>query len=222
MKIVKTNVVEQVIDYIGNQIKNGQWKIGDKIPSENVLSKELEISRSSIRVALQQYIALGVLESQHGKGTFVINDDPEGTQKKNTMTEEDFRDIRKVLEFRRILESETCALAALNASEENIENLAFYLNKMQTGTDNPAVFIENDILYHEELAIASGNNLLAWSLKEVFEQTRKNHEQINDIFGFKDGIYFHTRILEAIKNKDEKKAKLLMHKHLQQAINQLK
>ena len=72
--IQKTNVTEQIVAYYKQQILNGTWKVGEKIPSENQLCGELGVSRASIRSAVKELIGLGVLESMHGKGTFLIDD----------------------------------------------------------------------------------------------------------------------------------------------------
>ena len=58
--------------------------------------------------------------------------------------------------------------------------------------------------------------------EEVFQKTTKNHKQMNEAFGYNDGIYFHALLVKAIKIKDARKAKNLMKEHLQQAIDRLK
>ena len=62
-----------MVDYLKKNIESGNWTVGEKIPSENQMTEELGVSRSSIRTALQYLIGLGVLESVHGKGTYLIN-----------------------------------------------------------------------------------------------------------------------------------------------------
>lgn len=65
------NVTEDVVDYLKQKIMDGTWKPGDKISSENELTACLSVSRASVRYAIQHLIAVGVLESFQGKGTFV-------------------------------------------------------------------------------------------------------------------------------------------------------
>lgn len=48
-----------------------QYKPGDKIPSEPQLVNTYEISRVTVRNAIQQLVNDGVLIKKHGKGTFV-------------------------------------------------------------------------------------------------------------------------------------------------------
>jgi len=221
MLIEKRNITQQVIEYLKTNIENENWKLGEQIPSENMLAEQLGVSRASIRAAIQQFIAINVLESIHGKGTFVTNNDFNRSSNSNSITSEDCQDISKVLEFRLIVETESCYLAAKNATNEVVENLKKYLSLMIENIGKSKEFVEADMLFHEEICKASGNHLLEKSLKEVFKQTDKNHKQINKILGYKNGVYYHTAILEAIEEKNAKKAKQLMRDHLRKTLDSL-
>ena len=47
MKIKRVNVTSQVVDYLKKNIESGNWTVGEKIPSENQMTEELGVSRSS-------------------------------------------------------------------------------------------------------------------------------------------------------------------------------
>lgn len=223
MQILKVNITQQVIQYLKENIENGTWTVGEKIPSENDLTKILGVSRASIRVAIQQFIALDVLESIHGKGTFVRTNTIVGVNSNvNVINEAYYDDINQVLEFRRIIETECAYIAAEQATDETINNLELCLKNMKNSINQPEEFIKQDMLFHEEICHATGNHLLENCLKEVFQKTAKDHKHMNEAFGYNDGIYFHTLLLAAIKDKDAKKAKSLMKEHLGQAIERLK
>ena len=49
MAIQKQNITDQVVLFLKEQIENGIWLPGEKIDSENKLTKELEVSRASVR-----------------------------------------------------------------------------------------------------------------------------------------------------------------------------
>ncbi len=223
MQILKANITQQVIEYLKKNIENGTWAVGEKIPSENRLTEILGVSRSSVRVAIQQFIALDVLQSIHGKGTFVRMNTIAGVSSNlNAINEANYDDINQVLEFRRIIETESAYIAAQQATDETINNLEIYLKNMKNSIGQSEEFVKQDMLFHEEICHATGNRLLENCLKEVFRQTAKNHKQMNEAFGYNDGVYFHTLMLKAIKDKDARKARNLMKEHLQQAIERLK
>ena len=122
-KIVHQNITQQVIGYMKENIESGNWKVGEKIPSEHELTALLGVSRSSIRQAVSHFAGIGVLESVHGKGTYLVDDEVEEQSNKNKITAEDCRNVEKVLEFRRIIESEACFLAARNSTPKLVEKL---------------------------------------------------------------------------------------------------
>ena len=163
-QIVKTNITQQVFAYLKENIENETWPVGSKIPSENQLTEMLTVSRSSVRMAIQQLIALDILESQHGRGTFVKHSDVStviGTV--NTLSETDYDNIQQVLEFRIIVEKESAYLAAKNATPEIIANLERYLLNMKNSIGNAAEFVRQDMLFHREISRASGNRILTMS-----------------------------------------------------------
>ena len=64
---------QKVIEYINQEIKNGNLANGDLIPSESQLSKLLGVSIGTIRKAVDKLENINVLYRQHGKGTFISN-----------------------------------------------------------------------------------------------------------------------------------------------------
>ncbi|WP_066455697.1 FadR/GntR family transcriptional regulator [Anaerotruncus rubiinfantis] len=216
------NVTKQVVEYFINNIQSGNWKIGNKIPSEPALTKELEVSRSSIRAAIQQFVGLGVMESRHGKGTFLISDDLSNfvTVRKAGKTY-DFFTLQQILEFRIVLEPECCGLAAERANEDQRERMRFYFGEMKEAVGVPEDFVRYDLLFHEEIARATGNPMLADALHTAFQQKQESAQYFNELFGYKDGIYYHTLILRAIEARDNVQAKRMMYNHLQKAIDDL-
>lgn len=62
---------EQLYNELANQIKSGKFKPGDRIPPELQLSEMYNISRVTVRNAIQQLVEENILIKKHGKGTFV-------------------------------------------------------------------------------------------------------------------------------------------------------
>lgn len=219
--IVHKNVTEQIIEYFKKNIKSGNWKIGEKIPSENTLTRELGVSRSSIRQAVIYYVGIGVLESVHGKGTFLVDDEVDEQSNANRITAEDCRNTENVLEFRRIVESEACYLAALHSSEELVTKLQKYLDVMVNSKEDIAKFVNADISFHRTIAKAAGNPLLEKSLNRIFLENKRSQTLTRKVFGYNHGIHFHQEIISAIKAQDAEKARKSMYEHLQDAIDRI-
>ncbi|MFG6116034.1 GntR family transcriptional regulator [Halobacillus sp. MO56] len=61
----------QVIEILETKIANGEWKVGDQIPTENELAKHFSISNITVKRAVHELVDKGLLYRQRGKGTFV-------------------------------------------------------------------------------------------------------------------------------------------------------
>ena len=76
MKYVK------LMDDLKTKIMSGEIAQGDKLPSENVLSRTYGISRQTVRKAIELLGNEGLVHAEHGKGTFCSNRaKPKGTSK---------------------------------------------------------------------------------------------------------------------------------------------
>ena len=62
-----------VIEHIKTLIQSGEISFGGKLPSERQLMMTLNLSRNSIREALRSLENMGIIESRHGQGNFLVN-----------------------------------------------------------------------------------------------------------------------------------------------------
>ncbi len=60
----------RLMDDLKQQILTSQWKAGEKLPSENELAREYQVSRHTVRKALGILQNEGYIYAVHGKGTF--------------------------------------------------------------------------------------------------------------------------------------------------------
>ncbi|AKP65969.1 MULTISPECIES: GntR family transcriptional regulator [Levilactobacillus] len=63
----------QIHNDIKRAIEAGKWAVGDRIPSERELSRDFDVSRMTLRQAIQTLVDEGILERQVGSGTYVAN-----------------------------------------------------------------------------------------------------------------------------------------------------
>ena len=70
--MMRKDLPHQVADSLYKMIADTQeFRPGDKLPGENILSDRLGVSRSTLREAIKVLCSQGVLEVYRGKGTFV-------------------------------------------------------------------------------------------------------------------------------------------------------
>ena len=229
------SVTNKIIAYVTQKIKNHDWIKGERISSENELCKELGVSRISVRSALQHFIALGILESHRGKGTYVINDDIsafEGTrdgQKYNDNINEDMpsrapetvSEMKDLLRFRALIEPEICAVVAPTASPELINHLEQLLNLMKRAMRDTNAFVNADMEFHIAICRAMNSPILDSIMDEIARQHLNNYLELNKTIGSYGGIYYHTLILDALKKHDAKRARHMMKEHLDNSIGDL-
>jgi len=213
LNIEKRNITNQVVEFLRENIKKGIWVPGQKINSENELTEMLGVSRASIRFAIQHLIAVGVLESHQGKGTYVRELPINEIEEKMGMIYVN-SEITQLIEFRRIVEVGACRLAAERLTTENINNLQNYLDGMIQNEFNSDIFIKNDMAFHAEILEATENRLIVKSMEFVREQIEKQHRRFNTVIGVKTAIEYHAAILEAFRNRDAASSAKTMAKHL--------
>lgn len=72
-------VTQNIIDALVDHILDNDFTEGDKLPSQSMLADQMGVSRTSLREALAQLEARGVIEQVQGVGTFVTSDPEEPT-----------------------------------------------------------------------------------------------------------------------------------------------
>lgn len=73
MVTVSSPIYIQIHNDIKRAIEAGKWAVGDRIPSERELSRNFDVSRMTLRQAIQTLVDEGILERQVGSGTYVAN-----------------------------------------------------------------------------------------------------------------------------------------------------
>ena len=71
--IQNKNNYQYIVDQIKQMILNGELMIGDRLPSERDLSEMYQVSRACVREALKALETIGLLESHHGGGNYIVN-----------------------------------------------------------------------------------------------------------------------------------------------------
>ncbi|MGB8992172.1 MAG: FadR/GntR family transcriptional regulator [Desulfobaccales bacterium] len=221
--IRKESVRGQVFWQLRDHILRRTWPPGSKLPSENELARTMCVSRTSIREGIQHLVSLGILETRHGEGTFVR--ELSGQVNFNALIPLlilDEIDILHVLEYRRIVEQGTAALAAAHASDQDLVDMEAVYDQMVQLQDNIAEFARADLEFHLVLAKATGNPVLIKVnnvLRSILEVSMEN---IVRLLGTHDGLHYHRLIIEAVRGRNAKSAENIMQEHIVRTIERLK
>lgn len=221
VSIKRQSVRGQIFDQIKNKITSGAWQPGTKIPSEKDLTKMLGVSRLSIREALQKLVALDLLETHQGDGTYVK--EREGnifTGGALPFLALSRPGVFEILQFRRILEAGAVELAVANASEEDIESLSSIVERMRKASGDAAYSTE-DFNFHMALVALSGNVVIVnlyEAMKHIILESIINMQTSQ---GKKNAAKYHGALVEDFRKRDAEAAKRHLHEHLSIAIDRI-
>ena len=62
---------QRLAETLRDEVVSRRWRAGEQIPSENVIAEHYGVAPGTARQALAQLVDEGLLERQHGRGTFV-------------------------------------------------------------------------------------------------------------------------------------------------------
>ena len=71
VKIKQPKLADVIEDRIESMILDGSLELGEKLPAERELAKKFDVSRPSLREAIQRLESKGLLTRRQGGGTYV-------------------------------------------------------------------------------------------------------------------------------------------------------
>lgn len=197
----------EVADGIVEMIRSGNIGPQGQIPTENELVEAFNVSRTSVREAIRSLVALRVLETRPGVGTFVTGAVP-GPLRYFSGEPNPIPVLQELLEVRRILEPEIAYLAASRRTLEDLQELercVVTLENHQTSGDRPP----EDLGFHMALAQSTQNSSLM-DVSSLIVQFYVHDPFLPDNTDLK----FHRAIFEAVRDGDAEGARREMHGHL--------
>lgn len=222
-------ISEEVANNIKSMVINGEIKVGERLPAEQELAKQFNVSIRSIREAVKSLVSCNILEVRRGVGTFVcskpgISDDPLGFE---------FMDLDMLypdlMEVRLILEPEVFVLAAHRGTEKDFNKAAKILHDIQLLNEQLPhsqtaeiddqmfeKFWQHDISFHCCFYRASRNEI-ANRILPVILNTIHNLYQSPSFKTFRKSPDFYSRhqaILDAVLAKNDALIRELCRLHI--------
>lgn len=169
MKINRISIVDQVCHSIKQDIADGVWRPGDKLPSEAEFAETFGVNRLSVRMALQKLSTLGIIETRVGEGSFVCAFSLKPILNELTVFyegEEKYKDVRQL---RDLLEYECMRLAASSATDAEKAELKEALDAYNKcsyvyscdpyNQENLELAVDADFNFHYKVVKMSHNKL---------------------------------------------------------------
>ena len=214
---------ELVLDQMRRSMELGQFRPGDRLPSERDLSEMLDVSRTTVRAAVSVLEREGLISVRRGRGGGFVVQAPvwDPTEARHQMRRNKVA-VRDAFDYRSVVETGAASLAAKRRHKSDVTNLRRLLSSMDVALEDSldqqtahkvTDFQTLDSAFHLGIAEASMNGDI---LKAVADARRKMWLPVGAIFGRLEANAndYHESILDAIEAKDSEAASRLMNEHI--------
>lgn len=200
--------MSETYDQIKSMVVGFALRPGDRL-NESALSKDLGVSRTPLREALNRLVAEGLIDARPGEGFFCRRLDAEGVH--------DLYDLREVLEVAAV------ERACERASDADLKELADWLSAkgLKVAGLTVAEACERDEAFHVKIAELSGNPLLVAQLKALNEKIRYLRWVQLDEGRLKTTKAGHRNVMSALLARDVTGATIAMRDHISLRMDQI-
>ncbi len=214
---------ELVLDQLRRAIESGQFRPGDRLPSERDMAEQLDVSRTTVRSAVGILEREGHLSVRRGRGGgFMVQTPPRDSETLQEILRQSREEIRGAFDFRVIVESAAARLAAERCTQTEIINLRALLDGMGSALEialaeqtahHAAQFQSIDSAFHLGIAAAAKNPQLSES---VMTARRQMWMPVGGLFGRleENANDYHEELLNAIESGDGDGASSIMRAHI--------
>ncbi len=211
----------QVAQQLRALIDAGTFAVGARLPSERDLAQRFEVSRPTIREAMIALEIAGLVEVRSGSGVYV-----KARESQASLAEDADPGPFEILEARKLIEGETCALAAQRISDAQLQQLSQLVEAIAEENRQDTISEKADQQFHCLIAEAAGNSALTaaitwlWQLRNESEISTHFHQRLREE-GDRPIVADHQKILDALRSRDPDASRQAMVEHLQRVIDHL-
>ena len=169
----RTNLIDQAVARLRQQIISGGWPVGARIPPEPELTELIGVGRNTVREAVQSLVHAGMLERRQGSGTYVLSDSELGLVMSREFAGATHRDV---LEVRRAIEVEAARLAAHRRTADDVASLRVHLADRAAAVraGDVEALAAADLALHAGVVNASHNPVLVALYESLLGAVREN------------------------------------------------
>jgi GntR family transcriptional repressor for pyruvate dehydrogenase complex len=218
MRRTRAALFSQVIEQLRIDIATGRIPVGRRFPTDRQLANRFGVSRATVREVVRVLELIGLVTITRGRNAGVaVSDNARelaGSSFTSLLPPEPAR-FSQSIEFRKIVEPQAAALAAVRATDTELGILRRSLEMISDTETTVERYIESNELFHKTVAHATGNPYIVNVLAELFEAPEAVARQAT-ASQWSLIRYFHGKILTAIEARDTRQAEAWMEAHLAQ------
>lgn len=220
---------QQVEDVLRKAILSGELSAGERLPPETELARQFTVSRPTIREALSGLQTQGLIYKVPGAGggSFVQAVDHSAL---GHVVQESMHNLlrlgsvsfEEVAMVRQHLEVPSVALAAVNRTDDEVEELRAIVDEQRHRSVDDPMIAELDARFHVAIARMSGNRVLASLVYALHHESEPvAHLDLSPEVG-KETVAQHRRIVQAIADRDPAAGEQAITEHLTYLRSNLK
>lgn len=227
--VQRENLRQYVSDDLETRILEGDFAIGDRLPSESEIAKEYGVSTRSVREAIQILETKGLLQRKHGERTQVVRNDVGEflgtlTTTVRQLFAKDASYLVQLMDVRRMIEVEVAGMLAEKPGPVATE-VSRALEAMHEASteDDFAAFTSHDAAFHLALVKSTGNGILTMlydNLHNLIIEVIKVTSQV-PVKSLDEAYTEHHDIFRAIDTGDADKARAVMRQHIENSSGYL-
>ncbi|HSI56929.1 MAG TPA: FadR/GntR family transcriptional regulator [Ideonella sp.] len=219
-------LTHELVEALTGQLRSGQIRPGDKLPTESAIMQSFGVSRGVVREALSRLQAAGLVQTHHGVGTFALDahsaeGQAEGRFHLESPAHAGLADMLEVLELRASLEPASAAMAAMRRSEDHLQAMRAALADFAAHLSAVGETVAPDFRFHFAIAQATGNRYFSELMHQlglsVIPRTRVSSARLDESQRERHLQKVHQEHLDiyaAIERRDPDGARAAMHLHL--------
>jgi GntR family transcriptional repressor for pyruvate dehydrogenase complex len=213
--IKQEKISAKIAEQIKTLIKNGALKPGDALPPERELVKVFNVSRASLREALNTLAGMGFLEMSQKHRT-IVKSLASGriTDPLHHLLQEDIQTVFELIEVRKAIESWSAYHAAKRATVDDINRLETSVESMRLKIEQGISVVEDDANFHLAISEATHNKIQTHLMFSIYDILKKSLGKYYESIKMEDVYEQHCKLVDAIKKKDPALASRRMHEHL--------
>jgi GntR family transcriptional regulator, transcriptional repressor for pyruvate dehydrogenase complex len=210
----RRSLAHDAAEHLKELISSGALRPGDKLPPERALASRLGVSRPTLREAVRGLVIMGMLETRHGAGTFVVHQEAAGDPLTLSI---DLRDapIEELFELRLLLEPAVAERAAARITDDELAELRALLEQMEGAVGEPSAFILVDAAFHRVIHVAARSTMLLSVLDGIADLSLRGRTISSSTPGVtRRTAVEHVAIVDALAARDPLHAREAMAAHL--------
>jgi len=216
LRAVKRKTVHQeIIAQIREELAEGRWKPGDRLPSERDLSERFRVSRASVREAIRALESMGLVKIKTGEGTYIASAAEAVLSPLVSIILQQKDVLLDIYEARKVIEPEIAAMAARRASPEEIQQMEQILEDQARQITQGDSGVEADTAFHSLLTQSTKNKIFLRLNDAIVDSLHETRERSLHAQGRPArSLAGHREILKAVRAKHPVRARQAMLKHL--------